>query len=232
MNIEKLCSIGAIEEEPCEAVLFCRANGRADEIVKKHFQIIDELGDCRKFFFLTFCIYCIIIYNTIYTKEVFPMVIAIREGSDIPIYQQIRDQIVQGISDGRLSAGEQLPTVRALAEEIGINSMTVNKAYQLLKQQGYIIADRRNGARISKEIEKSSQLSKESKELLKRIIAEAKISGITEEEFLDECRRYYTGTGEENKQYTKLWEGDKNSNNISDLNSTGNISNSGRKHWV
>ncbi|WP_418819437.1 GntR family transcriptional regulator, partial [Phocaeicola sp.] len=42
--------------------------------------------------------------------------------------------LVQGIYDGRLSPGEQLPTVRGLAEEIGINSMTVNKAYSLLKQ--------------------------------------------------------------------------------------------------
>ena len=61
------------------------------------------------------------------------MIISINEMSEIPIYQQIRNQIVQGISDGRLSPGEQLPTVRGLAEEIGINSMTVNKAYSLLK---------------------------------------------------------------------------------------------------
>ena len=52
------------------------------------------------------------------------MIISINEMSEIPIYQQIRNQIVQGISDGRLSPGEQLPTVRGLAEEIGINSMT------------------------------------------------------------------------------------------------------------
>jgi len=170
------------------------------------------------------------------------MVIAIREGSEIPIYQQIRDQIVQGISDGRLCAGEQLPTVRALAEEIGINLMTVNKAYQLLKQQGYIIADRRNGARISKEIEKSLQLSKESKELLKRIIAEAKVSGMTQEEFLEECRRYYIGTGEENKEHTKLWEDNNKSNNnssssnnnknICNNDSTSNIRDINLKSWV
>lgn len=76
------------------------------------------------------------------------MVICIDEISEIPIYKQIRNQIVLGISDGRLQPGEQLPTVRALAEEIGINSMTVNKAYALLKQEGYIFTDRRNGARI------------------------------------------------------------------------------------
>lgn len=121
------------------------------------------------------------------------MIIAIREGSDIPIYQQIRDQIVQGISDGRLQAGEQLPTVRGLAAEIGINAMTVNKAYQLLKQQGYIIVDRRNGARVSKSFEKAPQLSRESRELLGRIIAEAKVGGMTQEAFLEECRRYYEG---------------------------------------
>ena len=49
------------------------------------------------------------------------MVIAINEYSDEPIYLQIRNQIVLGISDGRLLPGEQLPTVRGLAQEIGIN---------------------------------------------------------------------------------------------------------------
>lgn len=121
------------------------------------------------------------------------MVIAIREGSDIPIYQQIRDQIVQGISDGRLQQGEQLPTVRGLAEEIGINSMTVNKAYQLLKQQGYIIADRRNGARVCKHFAKAPKLSLENRELLCRLAAEAKVGGMTREEFLNECMLCYEG---------------------------------------
>ena len=81
------------------------------------------------------------------------MVICIDEVSEIPIYKQIRNQIVLGISDGKLQPGEQLPTVRALAEEIGINSMTVNKAYALLKQEGYIVTDRRNGARIRNEFD-------------------------------------------------------------------------------
>lgn len=119
------------------------------------------------------------------------MVITIREGSDISIYQQIRDQIVRGISDGRLKAGEQLPTVRGLAEEMGVNSMTVNRAYQLLKQQGYIIADRRSGARVSRSFAESSQLSGESRELLCRIIAEAKVGGMSQDAFLEECRRCY-----------------------------------------
>ena len=47
------------------------------------------------------------------------MVICIDEVSEIPIYKQIRNQIVLGISDGRLQPGEQLPTVRALQKKSG-----------------------------------------------------------------------------------------------------------------
>lgn len=119
------------------------------------------------------------------------MIIVINEASDIPIYVQIRNQIVQGISDGRLLPGEQLPTVRALAAEIGINSMTVSKAYQALKQEGYIYADRRNGARIRETFSQQNRLSESNRELLKQIISEAKISGISEETFLEECKKLY-----------------------------------------
>lgn len=118
------------------------------------------------------------------------MVISINDASEIPIYQQIRNQIVLGISDGRLAPGEQLPTVRALAEEIGINSMTVSKAYTLLKQEGYIYTDRRSGARVRQEFK---ELSEKSQELLRQIISEAKVSGMTQTEFFDLCKRIYKG---------------------------------------
>ena len=119
------------------------------------------------------------------------MIITIHDGSDIPIYQQIRNQIVLGISDGRLAPGAQLPTVRGRAEEIGINSMTVNKAYQLLKQEGYIMTDRRNGARVREVFAEQKRLSAEAEQTLERIISEAKIAGMTEEEFVAICRNYY-----------------------------------------
>lgn len=119
------------------------------------------------------------------------MIIAINEYSDIPIYLQIRNQIVLGISDGRLEPGEQLPTVRALAEEMGVNSMTVNKAYQMLKQEGYIYTDRRNGAKVRERLEFSRELPTESKEQLQRVISEAKIRGITKEEFYKICEEFY-----------------------------------------
>ena len=52
--------------------------------------------------------------------------------SNVPLYMQLRNQVVIGIAEGKLLPGEKLPTIRALAEESGINMMTVSKAYQLL----------------------------------------------------------------------------------------------------
>lgn len=119
------------------------------------------------------------------------MLIAINDYSDIPLYIQIRNQIVLGISDGQLAPGEQLPTVRALAEEMGVNFMTVNKAYQLLKQEGYIYTDRRNGAKVRERLEFSKELPKETKESLQRVISEAKIRGISKEEFYEICEEFF-----------------------------------------
>ena len=84
-----------------------------------------------------------------------------------------------------------MPTVRALAEEIGINSMTVNKAYSLLKQEGYIYTDRRNVAHVQLEFEQQKNLSAKSLELLQQIISEAVISGMTKSEFYELCDHYY-----------------------------------------
>ena len=119
------------------------------------------------------------------------MIIAINEYSDIPIYLQVRNQIVLGISDGRLSPGEQLPTVRALAEEMGVNSMTVNKAYQMLKQEGYIYTDRRNGAKVRERLELQTELPEETKEMLQRVISEVKVRGISKEEFYNICEGFF-----------------------------------------
>ena len=85
--------------------------------------------------------------------------------SKTPIYQQLRDQIVVGIAEGRLTPGEKLPTIRALADESGINMMTVSKAYQLLNNEGYIVTDRRKGTLISNKIKTDPVGEKKLKEL-------------------------------------------------------------------
>ena len=121
------------------------------------------------------------------------MILRIDELSDVPIYQQIRNQIVMGISSGELEAGEQLPTVRALAMEMGINTMTVSKAYQLLKTEGYIMTDRKNGARIRSEIEKQGRISLGNRSELKRIVSEARLSGVPKAEIITLIDEYYGG---------------------------------------
>lgn len=81
------------------------------------------------------------------------MIIELDMNSSTPIYVQLRNQIVMGIGRGELKLGESLPTVRQLAQDIGVNTMTVNKAYQILKTEGYIKIDRRHGAIVSDNIE-------------------------------------------------------------------------------
>jgi len=119
------------------------------------------------------------------------MIIKIDEYSDLPIYMQIRNQIVMGISSGELKGGEQLPTVRALALEIGINTMTVSKTYQLLKQEGYIMTDRKNGARVRDNISQSGEMSDANKTELRRIVSEARLSGITKEQLKKMIDEFY-----------------------------------------
>lgn len=125
------------------------------------------------------------------------MVIRIKDGSEVPIYLQLRNQIVAGISDGRLAPGEHLPTVRALATEIGVNAMTVNKAYQLLKQEGFILIDRRHGARVRERFDGAAELPRESLERLGQIAAEARARGMSRQTFLAQCGAAF---GEEDTQ--------------------------------
>lgn len=110
--------------------------------------------------------------------------------SDIPIYIQIRNQIVLGIAEGHLTAGEKLPTIRALSEECGINMMTVSKAYQLLKQEGYIHTDRRSGAVVCHK-ENPSGPRPETINGLKLRLSELRLAGISKEDALDLCGKLY-----------------------------------------
>lgn len=119
------------------------------------------------------------------------MVIEIRDGSEVPIYLQLRNQIVSGISAGALEPGEQLPTVRALAAELGVNAMTVSKAYQMLKQEGFIVSDRRSGARVRERGPQDGTLTWESREQLRVLAAEAKARGMSRADFLGMCGAFF-----------------------------------------
>lgn len=77
------------------------------------------------------------------------MIISIDVNSDEAFYLQIRNQVILAIATDELKQGEYLPSVRDLAETIGINMHTVHKAYGLLKEEGYLQLDRRRGAVIA-----------------------------------------------------------------------------------
>jgi DNA-binding transcriptional regulator YhcF (GntR family) len=70
---------------------------------------------------------------------------------EIPLYQQLRDQVVEAIADGSLRTGDSLPRTRQLAADLGINMHTVNKAYDLLRQEGLVRLGRRTGAVVSRD---------------------------------------------------------------------------------
>ena len=82
-------------------------------------------------------------------QEVGNVVIEIDFNSDEAIYVQLMNQIILGIATSRLQEGDPLPSVRQLADTIGINMHTVNKAYSLLRQEGFVTIDRRRGAIIA-----------------------------------------------------------------------------------
>jgi GntR family transcriptional regulator len=91
-------------------------------------------------------------------KGGYHMVIEIDFSSDEAIYMQLTNQIIMGIATSRLHEGDSLPSVRQLAETIGINMHTVNKAYALLRQQGFVSIDRRKGAVIAVDMDKINAL--------------------------------------------------------------------------
>ena len=67
------------------------------------------------------------------------MIVRIDQKSEEPLYLQIRSQIIAAIARGELVPGTALPSVRSLASDLGINLHTVNKAYAVLRDEGYVL---------------------------------------------------------------------------------------------
>lgn len=122
------------------------------------------------------------------------MLLMLDLAGETPLYLQIRNQIVRAIASGELSPGERLPSIRSLAEQSGVNMMTVSKAYTQLKQEGYIEADRRYGTVVAGQ--RAHRLTEKSVESLYVIAGEARIAGMSEEEFLSLCREAFGEGGE------------------------------------
>lgn len=109
------------------------------------------------------------------------MLIEIDFNSGEALYLQLCNQIIMGIATSRFREGDPLPSVRQLADSIGINMHTVNKAYTLLRQEGYVKVDRRRGAVIALDVDKVRALDEVKKEL-QVILAKGSCKNISKEE--------------------------------------------------
>ena len=119
------------------------------------------------------------------------MIIEINTQNSSPIYEQLRDQVILGIAAKKLAPNEELPSVRRLAADLGIHFHTVNKAYTMLCEEGYIIIDRRKGAVVAQAAPNGDAfLSILSRKLLLNA-AEAVCREISEEEFIELCSKCY-----------------------------------------
>lgn len=123
------------------------------------------------------------------------MVIRVDFNSTEAIYMQLCKQIIIGIANEEIKEGDNLPSVRDLADQIGINMHTVNKAYSILRQEGYLKVDRRHGAIIAVEVDNMKaqmQLAEE----LRISLAKAISKGVPREtalEMVEEIYDYYQG---------------------------------------
>lgn len=109
------------------------------------------------------------------------MLIEIDFNSDEAIYVQLQNQIIMGIATAMIREGDTLPSVRQLADMVGINMHTVNKAYTILKQEGFIQLDRRRGAVIAIDIDKIKAYEEMKKEL-RIALAKGSLKDISREE--------------------------------------------------
>lgn len=109
------------------------------------------------------------------------MLIEIDFNSDEAIYIQLCNQIIMGIATAQICVGETLPSVRQMADTIGINMHTVNKAYAVLKEEGLLTLDRRRGAMVVIDCDKARALS-EMKESLRIVLARGRCKNITRDE--------------------------------------------------
>ena len=123
------------------------------------------------------------------------MVIEVDFNSDEALYLQLRNQVIMGIATAQFREGDSLPSVRQLAELVGINMHTVNKAYTVLKQEGFVKVDRRRGAVIAIDVDKLRTVAELKKEL-RVILAKGSCKNITREEMhalIDEIYEDYGG---------------------------------------
>ncbi|MBN2853903.1 MAG: GntR family transcriptional regulator, partial [Clostridia bacterium] len=115
-------------------------------------------------------------------------------------YSQLSNQIKYGIAKGYLSPGEDLPSVRGLASELGINMHTISKAYSMLKDEGIIIINRSKGVKVSDSVlsERDNDYGSVIEKKVTELVAESLCHGVTKEQLMAAMeKKYHEFKGEE-----------------------------------
>jgi GntR family transcriptional regulator len=124
------------------------------------------------------------------------MILNVDLASEVPIYQQIRDRIVEAIAAGDAPVGTGLPATRQLAVDLGINFHTVNKGYDLLRQEGLLRIGRRAGAVVQRDATSGPPRPDWAQDWavrLRTMLAEATAQGLPSEEIIRHCRDVVAG---------------------------------------
>jgi len=118
------------------------------------------------------------------------VILSLDQDGEVPIYQQIRDRIVEAIASGDLVEGSSLPSTRQLAVDLGINFHTVNKAYDLLRREGLLRINRKSGALVQRDARSGPPApgwADEWETRLRTLLAEAVAHGVGDPTVLDSC---------------------------------------------
>lgn len=117
--------------------------------------------------------------------------------SRLPIYEQLYRSVTKMSALGAMEPGEALPSVRSLAQELGVNPNTVQKAYQMLERDGIIFSVKGKGSFLAGDESAVSQRKKLALEKVRDAAAEAASSGVTKEEILAQISGVFGGKGDQ-----------------------------------
>jgi DNA-binding transcriptional regulator YhcF (GntR family) len=124
------------------------------------------------------------------------MLLIIEPDGRVPIYQQIRDRIVEAIAEGDLPRGSGLPATRQLAVDLVINFHTVNKAYDLLRQEGLLRIGRKSGAVVQRDAASGPPppgWEPDWTARLRTLLAEAIVQGLPADDVIRHCQAALAG---------------------------------------
>ncbi len=120
--------------------------------------------------------------------------ISITLNTGVPIYEQLKKAIIENTLLGILEPDEQLPSVRSLSKELGVNPNTVQKAYQALESEGIIYSLAGKGSFVSSHIQILPSIKRNAEKALSSAIEEALLAGLTKVEIkalTDACEEKY-----------------------------------------